>query len=136
MVDRPHSTTSAGGCSAPPPTARSRRTNGTAIVSDSVPDVYDANYLSVESPSAGAADLAAEAETALEASHHCRVIVEDGAQAWPRTSPGSGSTVSTHLVLAHTAQPDRRVDTGAIREVGLDELMPLRTESRHAGAVG
>jgi len=41
--------------------------NGTGIVSDSVPDVYDANYLSVESPSAGAGDLAAEAEAVLVA---------------------------------------------------------------------
>ena len=52
--------------------------SGTAVISDSIPDVYDANYLSVESPRVGAGDLAADADAALEASHHRRVVVEDG----------------------------------------------------------
>ena len=103
--------------------------NGTAIVSDSVPDVYDANYLSVESAAAGADDLAAEAEAALESSHHCRVIVEDGTPGLAEDFARLGFDRVTHLVFAHTTQPDRRVDTGTIREVGLDELMSLRTEA-------
>lgn len=103
--------------------------NGTGIVSDSVPDVYDANYLSVESPVAGAGDLAAEAEAVLESSHHCRVIVEDGAPGLAEDFARLGFDRVTHLVLVHTTQPDRRVDTGAIRKAGLDELMPLRAEA-------
>ena len=97
--------------------------NGTGIVSDSVPDVYDANYLSVESPVAGAGDLTAQAETVLETSHHCRVIVEDGSPGLADDFAHLGFDRVTHLVLAHTGEPDRRVDTSAVREVGLDELL-------------
>jgi RimJ/RimL family protein N-acetyltransferase/predicted GNAT family acetyltransferase len=103
--------------------------NGTAIISDSVPDVYDANYLSVEAPAVGAAALAAEAEATLETSHHVRVIVEDGTSGLAGDFADRGFELSTHLVLAHTAEPDRRVDTGVIREVTLDDLAPLRAEA-------
>lgn len=103
--------------------------NGTAIISDSVPDVYDANYLSVEAPVVGAGDLAADAEAALDASHHCRVIVEDGTPGLVDDFARLGFDRMTHLVLAHTAELDRRVDTSAIREVELNALMPLRTEA-------
>src|SRR4051794_40995011 len=101
--------------------------NGTAIVSDSVPDVYDANYLSVETAVAGADDLAADAETALEASHHCRVIVEDGSPGVAEDFARLGFDRVTHLVLAHTREPDRRSDTTMIHEVDLVDLMALRT---------
>jgi RimJ/RimL family protein N-acetyltransferase/predicted GNAT family acetyltransferase len=100
--------------------------NGTAIISDSVPDVYDANYLSVESPSVAADDLAAEAESVLETSHHCRVIIEDGAPGVAEDFGRLGLDRVTHLVLAHTAEPDKRIDTSAIREVELDDLMEER----------
>ena len=103
--------------------------SGTAIVTDSVPDVYDANYLSVESPLAGARDLAADAEEALETSHHCRVIVEDGAPGLADDFAELGFDRMTHLVLAHTGEPDRRVDTSAIREIELDEVAALRTDA-------
>jgi ribosomal protein S18 acetylase RimI-like enzyme len=103
--------------------------NGTGIVSDSVPDVYDANYLSVESPVAGAGELAAEAEAVLESSHHCRVIVEDGTPGLEEDFSQDGFDRVTHLVLAHTAEPDRRVGTSPIREIGLDDLLPLRSEA-------
>ena len=103
--------------------------NGTAIVSDSVPDVYDANYLSVEAPTAGAAELAAEAGAALDASHHVRVIVEDGATGLADDFSEARFDRATHLVLEHTREPDRRVDTSFISEVALDDLSPLRTEA-------
>ena len=103
--------------------------NGTAIVSDSVPDVYDANYLSVEAPTAGAAELAAEAGAALDASHHVRVIVEDGATGLADDFSEARFDRATHLVLEHTGEPDRRVDTSFISEVALDDLSPLRTEA-------
>lgn len=102
---------------------------GTAIVTDSTPDVYDANYLSVESAVAGAGELAADAEAALETSHHRRVIVEDGAPGLADDFAQLGFDRVTHLVLVHTAPPDRRVDTSAVREVELDELLPLRIEA-------
>jgi RimJ/RimL family protein N-acetyltransferase/predicted GNAT family acetyltransferase len=103
--------------------------NGTGIVTDSVPDVYDASYLSVESPVVGAGDLTAEAEAALETSHHCRVIVEDGAPGLADDFAQLGFDRVTHLVLAHTAEPDRRVDASAVRDVELERLTALRTEA-------
>jgi RimJ/RimL family protein N-acetyltransferase len=102
---------------------------GTAIVTDSVPEVYDANYLSVEAPEVDAAQLAADAELALETSHHRRVIVEDGTPGLADEFAQLGFDRVTHLVLAHTAELDRRVDTSAIHEIELDALMPLRTEA-------
>src|SRR6185312_1951602 len=104
-------------------------TGGTAIITDSIPDVYDANYLSVESAAFGAGDLAADAEAALETSHHCRVIVEDGAPGFADDFAQLGFDRVTHLVLAHTAEPDRRVDVSAVRDVELDRLIALRTEA-------
>jgi RimJ/RimL family protein N-acetyltransferase/predicted GNAT family acetyltransferase len=103
--------------------------NGTAIISDSIPDVYDANYLSVEAPAVGAAELAAEAAAALETSHHVRVIVEDGAAGVADDFAALGFERSTHLVLEHTAEPDRRVDTSAVREVTLDDLLSPKREA-------
>ncbi len=102
---------------------------GTAIVTDSTPDVYDANYLSVETAIAGARDLAADADAALETSHHRRVIVEDGSPGVADDFAELGFDRVTHLVLQHTAEPDRRVDTTAVREVELEELTALRTEA-------
>ncbi|HET7129008.1 MAG TPA: GNAT family N-acetyltransferase [Gaiellaceae bacterium] len=103
--------------------------NGTAIITDSAPDVYDANYLSVESALVGAGDLAADAEVALETSHHVRVFLEGGPVGLADDFAELGFERSTHLVLGHTGELDRRVDTSAIREVTLDDLLPLRTEA-------
>jgi RimJ/RimL family protein N-acetyltransferase/predicted GNAT family acetyltransferase len=74
-------------------------------------------------------DLAAEAASALEASHHCRVILEDGAPGLRDEFATLGFDGATHLVLAHTGAVDRRVTTSAIHEVELDELMHLRAEA-------
>ncbi|MGZ4290146.1 MAG: GNAT family N-acetyltransferase [Gaiellaceae bacterium] len=103
--------------------------NGTAIVTDSTPDVYDSNYLSVEAPAVGAGQLAAEADVALEASHHRRVVVEDGAPGLADDFTALGFDRVGHLVLAHTAAPDRIVETAAIREVALEDILPPRTEA-------
>jgi RimJ/RimL family protein N-acetyltransferase len=103
--------------------------HGTAILADSTPDVYDANYLSVETAVAGAGDLAADAEDALESSHHCRVIVEDGSPGVGEDFAALGFERATHLVLAHTTEPDRRVDTSDIREMPFVELIPPRAEA-------
>jgi ribosomal protein S18 acetylase RimI-like enzyme len=103
--------------------------NGTAIVSDSIRDVYDANYLSVESPVVGAGDLAASAEAALETSHHCRVIVEDGTPGLAEDFAELGFDRVTHLVLAHTGALDRRVETSVVRVVQFEELTTLRMEA-------
>jgi RimJ/RimL family protein N-acetyltransferase/predicted GNAT family acetyltransferase len=66
---------------------------------------------------------------ALEASHHVRVIAENGAPGLAAEFAAIGFELSTHLVLEHTAEADRRVDTGAVREVSLDELLPRKKEA-------
>lgn len=103
--------------------------HGTAILGDAIPDVYDHNYVSVEAPRVGAAELAADADEALTHRRHRRVIVEDGSAGLAADFAAEGYVLSTHLVLAHTRELDRRVDTSAIREVPLDDLLPARTET-------
>src|SRR5581483_2034090 len=103
--------------------------NGTAILAPSIRDVYDANYLSVETASAGADVLVAEAEAVLETSHHRRVIVEDGSPGLADDFADLGYERQTHLVLVHAREPDRLVDTSGVREVPLDALIALRTQA-------
>lgn len=103
--------------------------HGTAILGDAIPDVYDHNYVSVEEPRVDAADLAADADEALAERRHRRVIVEDGTPGLAAGFAAEGYVLSTHLVLAHTREPDRLVDTSAIREVRLDHLLGARTEA-------
>ena len=103
--------------------------HGTAILADTIPNVYDANYLTVEAPRAGAAELASDAELALEDRHHRRVIVENGAPGLTDDFAALGYTLSTHLVLEHTREPDRVVDTSAVRAAPLDDVLPARTQA-------
>lgn len=103
--------------------------HGTAILGDAIPDVYDHNYVSVEEPRVGAAELAADADEALAGRRHRRVIVEDGAPGLAADFAARGYVLSTHLVLAHTRKLDRRVDTSAVRELPLDDVLPARTEA-------
>ncbi len=99
--------------------------HGMGHLTDSAPDVYDANYLTAEG--APAAVLAAEADTLLEAHRHRRVIVEGGVPGLAAEFAALGYDLATHLVLAHEREPDRLVDTSFVREVPLDELLPART---------
>jgi RimJ/RimL family protein N-acetyltransferase/ribosomal protein S18 acetylase RimI-like enzyme len=103
--------------------------NGRAFLADSIPEVYDCNYLSVDAPSVSARELAAEADEALADRHHRRVVVENGAPGLASELGELGYDLSTHLVLARTREPDRTVDTSAIREVELEELESARTEA-------
>lgn len=102
-------------------------THGTALLSESIPAVYDANYLSVETAVAAAAELAAEADATMEGCFHRRVVVERGGAGLAAEFGALGYALSTHLVLAHRREPDRRVDTSMLREVGFEELVPART---------
>ena len=105
--------------------------HGVALLAPSIRDVYDANYLSVEEATVSAAELAAEAEAAMEGHFHRRVIVEQGTPGVAGEFHRLGFQLATHLVLAHQASPDRRVDTSTVREVSLDEL----AQSRHAATL-
>ena len=103
--------------------------HGVAYLADSIPEVYDHNYLSVEEARASAAELAAEADTALAGRHHRRVIAEQGAPGLQAEFAELRYTLSTHLVLAHERAPDRLVDTSAVTEVGIDDLVDVRTQA-------
>jgi RimJ/RimL family protein N-acetyltransferase len=102
---------------------------GDAILSPSIRDVYDHNYLSVEEPAAGAEELVAATDEALEASFHRRAIAERGAPGLDGAFRELGYTLSTHLVLEHTREPDRAVDTSAIHEVPFETLEAPRVEA-------
>ena len=64
----------------------------------------------------------------MERYHHRRVILEQGDDATGgRRSTRHGYVLSTHLVLAHAREPDRRVDTSMVQEVEFERLVPVRT---------
>jgi len=101
--------------------------HGVGRVADTIPDVYDANYLEVDGAAAPAAVLAAEAESVLETSSHRRILVEGGGEGLAGELAELGFELSTHLILAHRRKPDRLVDTSMVREVSLETLLPART---------
>jgi len=101
--------------------------HGVGLLADSVPNVYDANYLSVESTSATADVLAAEAGDLLSHVPHRRVIIEDGDARFADGFAALGYHRSTHLVMTHAREPDRRVDASLVLEVPFDRLIPART---------
>ncbi|HZQ16714.1 MAG TPA: GNAT family N-acetyltransferase [Gaiellaceae bacterium] len=103
--------------------------HGVARLVDACPDVYDANYLSVEGAAAAGAVLAGEADEALERCLHRRIAVEGGGAGLAGELAELGYGLSTHLILAHTREPDRLVNTSMVREVPLDALLPARTAS-------
>jgi GNAT superfamily N-acetyltransferase len=94
--------------------------HGTGLFVDSLRDVHDLNYVRVER-SAGATELAAEAEALMAGFPHRRVVAYE-----PVGLPPLGWDATTHLVMAHTREPDRRVDTSSVREVPFEDLAPLR----------
>jgi RimJ/RimL family protein N-acetyltransferase/predicted GNAT family acetyltransferase len=103
--------------------------HGVAYLSHSIRDVYDHNYLSVETPAVGASALAAEAEEALANCFHRRVVAVQGTPGLAEEFASLRFTLSTHLVLAHDRRPDRLVDASMVDEVSIDELTPARTEA-------
>jgi RimJ/RimL family protein N-acetyltransferase/ribosomal protein S18 acetylase RimI-like enzyme len=101
--------------------------HGVALLAPSVREVYDMNYVRAEEP-APAPELIAEAERLMEDYFHKRVILE---RADDRTATGfraHGWTVVSHLIMARTREPDRRVNTSMVREVSFDELTDARRE--------
>ena len=100
--------------------------HGVALLCPSIRDVYDANYLSVEEALAPAVELAAEADETMAGHFHRRVVAEQGAAGLAEDFAVLDYARATHLVLAHQAAPDRRVDASMVREVALDDLVPVR----------
>jgi RimJ/RimL family protein N-acetyltransferase/predicted GNAT family acetyltransferase len=106
--------------------------HGVGLFADSVPSVYDANYLSVEDAAATGAKLADEADAVMESSFHRRVILEQGDDLASAALAAHGYLLSSHLVLVHAREPDRRVDTSMIREVAFEQIVAARTAAIEA----
>jgi RimJ/RimL family protein N-acetyltransferase len=100
---------------------------GEGLFAPSVREVYDMNYMRAEH-AAPVETLIAEAERMMGDYYHRRVIVERGARTVAAGFRAQGWTVTPHLVMAYTREPDRRVDTGMVREVRFDELVGPRRE--------
>jgi len=98
--------------------------SGRGLFVDSLPGVYDLNFLRADLP-ASAESLAAEADDLMESFHHRKVTTEDASVATAFRALGWQAT--THLVMELAREPDRRVDTSAVREISFDEVAPLRT---------
>ena len=101
--------------------------HGIGLFADSVPSVYDANYLSVEGSRPEADVLAAEADLVMERFHHRRVVLEQGDDVTATALIGHRYVLSTHIVFEHAREPDRRVDTSMVQEVEFERLVPVRT---------
>jgi RimJ/RimL family protein N-acetyltransferase/predicted GNAT family acetyltransferase len=97
------------------------------LFAPSVREVYDMNYLRAEHP-APANVLIAEAERLMEDHFHRRVVVERGDDGVAADFRARGWTVTPHLIMARTREPDRRVDTSMVREAAFDELVATRRE--------
>ena len=63
----------------------------------------------------------------MERHHHRRVVLERGDDATAAALAAHGYLLSTHIVLTHTREPDRRVDTSMVEEVEFERLVPVRT---------
>ena len=101
--------------------------HGTGLFADSVREVYDLNYVRAETP--GDADaLAGETNRLMEDFFHTRVVVERPDDASADGFRARGWTVTPHLIMAHTREPDRRVDTSGVREVPFESVLPARRE--------
>jgi RimJ/RimL family protein N-acetyltransferase len=89
---------------------------GEGLFVDTLPNVYDLSYLLVDRGEAP--EIRAEVERLMERFHHRKAIAYlDLDLGWPQ---------SVHLVMAHTREPDKRIDVSHVREVSFDEIAPLR----------
>jgi RimJ/RimL family protein N-acetyltransferase/ribosomal protein S18 acetylase RimI-like enzyme len=99
---------------------------GTGLFCDSLPDVYDLNYVRVET-AAPPAELAAAVEAAMEGFFHRKVTLEESEAETAGQLAAAGWEPATHLVMALRREPDRPATTRAVREVRFAEIEPLRT---------
>src|SRR5439155_5611145 len=96
--------------------------HGTGLFCDSIPIVYDANFVRVESV-ASAALHEAEADALMERFWHRRVITDAGGAALAAGFAELGWTQTTHVVMGHVREPDRAADAAAVREVPFETLV-------------
>src|SRR5471032_3198610 len=90
--------------------------HGVGLFSDSIPSVYDANYLVLDRL-ATVEEHAAEADALMERFHHRKVVALEGGRELERGFAERGWKLATHVVMADRREPDRLVDTSSVREV-------------------
>jgi RimJ/RimL family protein N-acetyltransferase/GNAT superfamily N-acetyltransferase len=101
--------------------------HGLGVFCDSAPVVYDANFLRAD-VLAPAEQLAAEADAVMEPFFHRRVITEGEGAALAAEFASLGWSRSTHVIMEHRREPDRVVDTNAVREVPIGAIQDAHTE--------
>ena len=99
---------------------------GTGLFCDSLPDVYDLNYVRAET-AAAPGEISEEVDRAMEAFFHRKVTFEEDESETATELAVAGWEAATHLVMALRREPDRRVPAEAVREVRFAEIEPLRT---------
>jgi len=96
--------------------------HGTGLFCDSIPIVYDVNFLRVDAVvSAGTHE--AEADSLMERFWHRRVVTGADGTALGTGFADLGWRQTTHVVMGHVREPDRRVDTSAVQEVDFETLV-------------
>jgi GNAT superfamily N-acetyltransferase len=101
---------------------------GTAVVTESLADVWDLNLLRVEKPGASAAELAEEAERIQGGAdlRHRRVVMLDGAEAEAFEALGWES--GRFLFMRYRGPGERNIDTARVREVDRAFVGSIREE--------
>ena len=108
--------------------------HGTALLTPSLPLVWQVNAIRVEDPSASARELAAEADQVMAPFDHRKLVVQDeelGARLAPSFEK-LGWNVFRILIMLRRHRPDRSPQQGAggevSREVGAAALAAFRRE--------
>ena len=99
---------------------------GTGLFCDSLPDVYDLNYVRAET-SAAAGEIGDAVDRAMESFFHRKVTLEESETETAGRLAEAGWERTAHLVMVRQREPDRRVAARAVREVAFAEIEPLRT---------
>jgi ribosomal protein S18 acetylase RimI-like enzyme len=108
--------------------------HGTALITPSLPLVWQVNAIRVEDPDAGARELAAEAEEVQAAYGHRKLVVHDEelGRRLSRDFEKAGWNVFRVLIMLRTRPPEKRPEPGAAaevsREVGAATLAAFRRE--------
>ena len=108
--------------------------HGTAMLTPSLPLVWQVNAIRVEDPEASAKQLAKEADRVQAAFGHRKLVVHDE-QVGSRLAPAferAGWNVFRVLIMLRRRPPDRELDAGAggevTRDVGAAALAAFRRE--------
>jgi GNAT superfamily N-acetyltransferase len=108
--------------------------HGTALLTPSLPLVWQVNAIRVEDPTASARELAAEADELMTPFDHRKLVVQDE-ELGARLAPGFeklGWNVFRILIMLRRRPPDRPSQPGAggevTREVGAAALAAFRRE--------